>query len=395
MVRILGLDVSKSSVSACLLESKPEEPRQFYYKYDFKYFKADASGIKGVLNLNPDVVVIEPTGTNYSKLWITVLSQNGVIIRLVGHKELRRYRSSHLQLPDKDDNADALALACYAFDYTVQSRYLQIRDATTSRIKELVLRLMHLNRVQSPIINRLRQDLSWQFPEIALVHSVRGSKGEVPLLWGWLCGQRKSKRYDTLYLESVGLGLTESARLHARRLCDLQREEYSIECEIESLLSRPDYVSYRKVFKNFGFGLRVEAMIISQIYPLTNFLDDNKKPIVEFYASKSSGKMTKRRLSERRFQKVLGLAPTQESSGDKKKSKVAGGSALCRKALWQWVFTRVEVKKNRNSQIAIYLGQILDQEKRGGRPVRLVRSRIAVRAVKLLFNQLVKQLSIN
>jgi len=44
--------------------------------------------------------------------------------------------------------------------------------------------------VQSPIINRARQDLASQFPEAALVRSVRSGK-KVPLLWGWLCSQRQ------------------------------------------------------------------------------------------------------------------------------------------------------------------------------------------------------------
>jgi transposase len=75
----------------------------------------------------------------------------------VGHKELRNYREHQLSLPDKDDDADALALACYYFDYCDSpKRFVQIRDFTTTRIRELVLRLAHLNRVQSPIINRLR-----------------------------------------------------------------------------------------------------------------------------------------------------------------------------------------------------------------------------------------------
>ncbi|MEH2277714.1 MAG: hypothetical protein V7K40_23720 [Nostoc sp.] len=42
-------------------------------------------------------------------------------------------------------------------------------DRSIVKIRELVLRLAHLNRVQSPIINRIRQDLAWQFPEVALV----------------------------------------------------------------------------------------------------------------------------------------------------------------------------------------------------------------------------------
>lgn len=395
MTRVLGIDVSKRSISVCLIEKKPTDPKQFYYKYDFKSFQANASGITGILELRPDIAILEPTGTNYSKLWLSVLGQNGVDIRLVGHKELRRYRSSHLGLPDKDDNADALALACYAFDYTSVNRYLTIRDTTTLRIRELILRLLHLNRVQNPIVNRIRQDLAWQFPEVALTKSPRGRKGEVPLLWGWLAGERESKKYDRLYLDSVGIGLTDTVRLHAQRICNLQMEEYQIETELFKYLSDSKFNSYRKVFKRFGFGPRIQALILSQIYPLQNFLGEDGKPIVEFYKSRISNKQSKRRLSERRFQKVLGLAPTQESSGDKKKAKVAGGSSLCRKAFWQWVFTTVEPKHKRNSEISQKLGAILDKEKAGGRPIRLIRMRIAVRGCKLLFNQLVKEIHEN
>ncbi|MGB6297003.1 MAG: transposase [Rivularia sp. (in: cyanobacteria)] len=392
MTRVLGIDVSKRSVSACLLEQKPTELKQFYYKYDFKTFQADVSGIKGVLSLNPEVALIEPTGTNYSKLWVNVLTQNGVTVKLVGHKELRKYRESHLGLPDKDDNADALALACYFFDYPLPSRYLTIRDQNISRLRELVLRLNHLNRVQNPIINRLRQDLVWQFPEIAFVQSPRSRSGDVPLLWGWLAEEKKSKKYDSLYLDSIGLGLTDSVKQHAKRICSLQREEYGIEEQINKILLNTRYIPYLKTFKTFGFGMRTQALILSQIYPLINFLNDDGSPIVEYHRSRNNpSKQSKRRLSERRFQKVLGLAPTQESSGDKKKSKVVG-SALCRRAIWLWVFTSVEPKRFRTNTVTQKLGAILDKEKAGGRPVRLVRSRISVRACKMLFNSLVKQI---
>jgi hypothetical protein len=75
------------------------------------------------------------------------------------------------------------------------------------------------------------------------------------------------------------------------------------------------------------------------------------------------------------------------------KSKVVGGSDLCRKALWQWVFTRLEVKRCRmNNDIGDRLGEIMDAEKASGRPVRLVRSRVAAKAVKMLFKELVREL---
>ncbi|MBW4479471.1 MAG: transposase [Tolypothrix brevis GSE-NOS-MK-07-07A] len=392
--RILGLDISKSSVSACLLESKPDDPRQFYYECPFKLFSANSAGIKALLALKPDIAIMEPTGVNYSRLWGTHLARAGVEVRLVGHKELRSYREHHLNLPDKDDDADALALACYYFDYfDSPRRFVQIRDFTTTRIRELVLRLAHLNRVQSPIINRLRQDLAWQFPEVAHVKSRRAIDGDVPLLWGWLCGERKSKRYDGLRSNSIGLGITSTVRYHAKRICDLQREEYSIEVELLQLLIDEKFTVYREVFKSFGFGLRLEGIILSQIYPIENYFGADDKPEVRIRKGRKSGKPTKRYLSLRRFQKSLGLAPSLEASGDKSKVKIVGGSDLCRIAFWQWVFTRIEPKHSRlNNEIGEILGSQLDAEKAAGRPVRLVRSRISAKAAKLLFRELVKVL---
>ncbi|MEH2274649.1 MAG: IS110 family transposase [Nostoc sp.] len=392
MIRILGLDVSKSSVSACLLTEKPSDPRQFYYECPFFQLSADAKGIQGLLALNADIALLEPTGNNYSKLWGTHLARAGVEVRLVGHKELRNYRANHLALPDKDDDADALALACYYFDYHKEPRrFVQIRDRSIVKIRELVLRLAHLNRVQSPIINRARQDLAWQFPEVALVKSRRGAAGVAPLLWGWLAGVRKSTRYDRLYSQTVGLGITDTVREHAKRICDLQREEHAIEVELRELLADSRFDHYRTVFKKFGFGDRLCAVLISQIYPIEGFLDADGKPEVKIRQGRNSKKPTKRHLSLRRFQKALGAAPSLEASGDSRKSKVVGGSDLCRKSLWQWVFTRIEPQRARlKNDIGKILGSQIDTEKAAGRPVKLVRNRVAAKGAKLLFRELVK-----
>ncbi|WP_375515693.1 transposase [uncultured Nostoc sp.] len=394
MIRILGLDVSKSSVSACLLTEKPSDPRQFYYECPFLKLSADAKGILGLLSEDADIALLEPTGNNYSKLWGTHLARAGVEVRLVGHKELRNYRANHLALPDKDDDADALALACYYFDYHQDPRrFVQIRDRAIVKIRELVLRLAHLNRVQSPIINRIRQDLAWQFPEVALVKSRRGESGEVPLLWGWLALERKSSRYDRLYEKTVGLGITDTVRQHARRICNLQREEHAIEVELRELLADSRFDHYRTVFKRFGFGDRLSAIVLSQIYPIEGFLDASGKPEVRIRQGRNSKKPTKRHLSLRRFQKALGAAPSLEASGDSRKAKVVGGSDLCRKSLWQWVFTRIEPKRSRlKNEIGKILGEQLDGEKAAGRPVKLVRNRIAAKGVRLLFRELVKGL---
>jgi len=390
MNRIVGLDVSKSSVSCCLLTEKPSNPREFYYDYRFYKFEADHAGLTGLMLLKPDIAILEPTGMNYSKFWVEHLSRAGVEVRFVGHKQLRNYRENHLGLPDKDDDADALAIACYGFDYGNDlSRFVQVRDRLISRMRELVLRLNHLSRIQSPIINRVRQDLAWQFPEVAFVRSVRGDSGKVPLLWGWLAGERSSKKYDRLYSQTAGLGLTNSVKFHAQRICSLQTEEQLIEDELTVILADERFAAYREVFQRFNFGDRLQAIILSQIFPLENYLGEDGKPIIKIRQGRKSGNPTKRHLSLRKFQKALGVAPSQESSGDIAKSKVSGGSALCRRALWQWVFSAVEPVKRRTNPILVNLGVFVDAEKSAGKPVKLVRMRVAVKAVKLLFKELV------
>jgi len=396
-MKILGVDISKASISVCLLlEKSTADPREILYETNFYKFHADVTGLSGLLDLigvGETIAIMEPTGINYQRLWGTQLARAGVEVRLVGHAELRSFRKHHLSLPDKDDDADALALALYGWDYLhLPRRFLQIREGEIVKIRELVLRLAHLNGVQSPIINRARQDLAWQFPEVALVRSVRYGEN-VPLLWGWLAGERLSKKYDRLYAESIGLGIQDSVRQHAARLCSLQREEMAIEQELYKLLAVPQFTRYRKIFARFGFGQRIEALLLSQIYPLQNYLA-NGEPEIKICNGRRSGKATKRYLSLRRFMKALGCAPSQESSGDINRSKVSGGSDLCRKALWQWIFTRIEPKQRRlANDIGCHLGEMLDSEKASGRPVKLARSRVAAKAVKMLFKELVRAIA--
>lgn len=153
----------------------------------------------------------------------------------------------------------------------------------------------------------------------------------------------------------------------------------------------PRFLKYRKVMKRFGFGERVEALIMSQIYPLENYLVDGL-PEVKIRKGKVSGNPTKRHLSRRRFQKALGVAPTREDSGDKKSSKKAG-SSLCRLALWQWLFTRIEPKRSRlKNEVGALLGEALDTAKKT-RPVKLARSRVCAKAAEMLFRELVHELS--
>lgn len=389
----IGIDVCRSSIVAIALSEKPSDPREFYDDHaEFKTLQADASGIEQLLAMgggDRTVAVMEPTGVNYSKLWGTHLARAGVEVWLVGHTQLSSYRQS-LDIEDKTDALDALALACYWFDYHENPRrFVQVRHGAIVRIRQIVLRLAHLNRVQSPIINRIRQDLQWQFPEAANVRSKR-SGPKSPLLWGWLAGDRKSAKYDRLYAQTVGSGLEPGSISHAQRLCNLSGEEWELEQELSELVKRPEFAPYLTVFYGqFMFGPRVAALLLSQIYPLENYLGSDGRPIILIRKGKKSGKPTKRHKSRRRFEKALGCAPREKSSGANVRSSVVGGSDICRVGLWQWCFTRIEPRRARVTPILEKLGQFYDEQKQGGTPVALVRSRVRAKAARALFYALV------
>ncbi|MCC3575259.1 MAG: transposase [Microcoleus sp. PH2017_40_RAT_O_B] len=396
-MRVLGIDICKSSVVCCLLEQRPQEPRESYYSVEFLTLRADAAGIKQLLELRPDVAVMEPTGINYQRLWGTHLARSGVKVCLVANNKLPPYRSL-LDLPDKDDEADALALACYYFDYQhLPRRFLQVRDSNIVRMRELCLRLAHYNRLQSPIINRLRQDLAWQFPEVMAIKSEMNAYGDLPLLWGWMAGLRKSAKYDRIYSATVGTGLSQETKFAAKMLCDLQVQDRVVQLELFHLVTGDvRFLPYRKVFARFGFGLRVQSLILSQIYPIENYFGDDGKPEIVIRKGRNSKKPTRRYLSERRFMKSLGLAPTREWSGDEKKKSRKSGSDICRTAFWQWVFTRIECGRSRlRNEIGDKLSVYLLEAKAQKQSVKLVRSRVAAKAARMLWRELVLEIFIN
>jgi hypothetical protein len=128
-LRVLGLHICKSSIVGCLLTQRPVQPQKAYNSLEFCKLKADAGGIKQSLDLNPHVAVIRPTRSRCQRSWVIQLARAGVEVRLVGNK-LPSYRTNTLDLPNKDDKANALALACYYFDYQhLPQQFLVVREA--------------------------------------------------------------------------------------------------------------------------------------------------------------------------------------------------------------------------------------------------------------------------
>ncbi|MBE9124892.1 MULTISPECIES: IS110 family transposase [unclassified Coleofasciculus] len=394
--KILGGDICKDRVVCWLLEDKPDHLRNFWKSQlksrskdpveDTQTFYFTKTGISHLLKLKPDVIVLEPTGVHYSWLLAHICHCEGIEVLWVGHCEATHYRKSN-KLPDKNDLADALALAAYAHHYWGKpDQFLQFEPGAIVQIKDLYLQMKSLTRVQSPIINRVRQQLCREFPEAAFKDSKVGKDGLTPL-WAWLGnverqGVRQNFYYDRLYDKSVapayGIEISQFSQRYAQLLCQIHSWEHEAEKKLAELIHLPQFKRYNQIFDKFGIGLRLGALLLCHIYPLSKF--------------ESLGS----------FKKRLGMAGDEISSGDRKGWNAGSGSKMCRTELYLWILCIIAPKKNRpTGEIGQKLGDFYDtrheqfetnNEGNGNTFGKLIISQTAAYGTKLLFKELKKAL---
>ncbi|MFM6206599.1 MAG: IS110 family transposase, partial [Planktothrix sp.] len=73
MTKVIGADICKNRLVFCCLESEPIEPKDEFWQTEFHTAFLNVEGLNLILAHNPDVVVLEPTGIHYARLWIDQL----------------------------------------------------------------------------------------------------------------------------------------------------------------------------------------------------------------------------------------------------------------------------------------------------------------------------------
>ena len=442
-LKVLGLDVSKDNVTCCVLEKYPDggvanywvkTRNQLHSTYPRFYSNPKGSEksaydfVDWVKDIKPGMACMEPTGHHYSKLWYTLLEEIGVKVLWIGHVELKRHREGkNLPGKGKSDEVDALAMASYPHDSETQNldgtlnlnKFLIVQNRAIARVRELVMELDHLARVQNPLINYFRQRLAWEFPEVA--HRNGHSQTEyVPPLFGWVAQDttntshqgwvRMEKEYEKSIAPKFSIAITPFTRLHARWLVDVHMWEQLAENELTDLLSSPEFQMYQHIFDGFGFGLRTRARLLSRIYPFESFLLPNGKPWIERTQKfapptkrsrrrksakcddqPNTTKTTKRNRSRDCFKLRLGMGMVKESSGESTKL-VPGGSSICRKALWLYVLTLVETGRlpdtAQSKTLLEYRDYLKSQTDGSGKPLikgKLIQMKLMSKTTNMLF----------
>jgi hypothetical protein len=401
MTKILGLDVCRGSVVGCVHDELHEDCLDWFRqnKPSIKIYGSRREDLDALLALKPDIAILEPTGVHYSRLWADHLIKAGVAVRWIGHAQLK-YERLTLRMPNKNDSADACVMAFYGHKHLLQPEYFLRFDihGVAATMRSLGLQLRHLNSQCTFLVNRLRQQLAHEWPEVHRIKS-HAENDTTPPLWRFIAGQQVAKATNTRYSKSlgntIGGGLSQFSIDHAIAITENENRQIRIAKMLFHLVYSDEFTAYNEVFDLFGFGLRVRAMVLSHIYPLESFLGVNNKPIVEYVDSIGVRQKSKRNRSLAAFKLACGMGLIEDSSGEKEVFR-PGGSALVRIALWQWCFVVLESyggKRAPKNEIAQKLVTFLHQRKAAsGSKVKVARSATIARAVELLFKELVDRI---
>lgn len=353
MTSICGLDVGKTSVSVCLLDEVPQDLKRFAQRHRTESVQLDRHGVEYLLSLDADCYALEPTG-RYSRPWLEHLRSADKVVRLIPTHRIGRYRE-YKGLMNKSDRYDPICIAAYALEnFSDESAFI---DMYAEDLRELMLSRHSLSRLCTSTTNRLWAQLATEWPEVCTTK--KGKKPQhkrdflvtdPPGLWRFIAGEktRYEKMRSQKLSESIGTGLSDTSTWLASQVCDLHRQMYQQEIEIDQLLNADRFRRYHDVFDDFDFSPKIRAALLCRVFPFEKFLDSDGKPIVEYVYSEGSrrkNRMTKRRRSEAAFKLSLGLGMVQKQSGGKTEW-VAGGAAYARTAFWQHVKTAVVMKAN-------------------------------------------------
>ena len=405
-MKIIGLDIGRASAIACCLDSFPVNIQKLYKKLkrdkEFHKLTTNATGLKKFLELQPDAIVLEPSGHWYSHFWVSVANKHEIQIHWVGHSDLDKQRGSY-GFTNKRDEEDALCLAATYFDERFideqgNKRFLNYyysQDAVITRVREIFLEKEQLAKLRSGLIAQLRQRLAYEYPEI-VKHAMNISKlrGFTPII-GWLAGSHSYKLYSSKYTQSVvhelGITISDYTRSHCKAIVEIELRITQCYDHLENALKLPAFESYLRVFDKFGFGLDNKALLLYQCYPFEKFLV-NDKAWIEYEESK--GKLQKRDRSLRKFQAFMGMSFSYRQSGDKK-SRSFHGSSITRSHLYIWAVCMVAPSKH-GAKIKGELGQQLCdryQELSKNNKGKDSLIRILFKMTRMLFYELLNELS--
>ncbi len=437
----MGIDIGAKFVMGFYLDEIPTVPYPDWYRkhnrgkihklnFDSDKIPECDNGVKLndaielLMTLKPDVIVMEPTGVWYSRLWATIAAQLSIEVKWIGHQDLHDKRGGY-GFRDKDDPTDAFCLALTYLDPSFDSRrWITWRSELASDIHRSLLEMKGLERMSTPLKNQLHQRLKYEFPEIADRKITNAVTKDGYTAWlGWLAGIHHFKQIENFRSRSIahqlGIEISDYTREHARLLANNQVRKIKIENSLNLLLADRDLIPYVTVCERMGFGMQLKAAIVSNIYPFDKFLLDGRKHIERWDTDLKSHKRDRSRAA---MQISLGMGKRLIESGGSTRWEYAG-SGMCRSLLYCWMISnvltdwdnpdnwlvaeldrkaRLTAQPNNNQQRPKLVSQMYRDWKatKGGNQAKHVAGikasmSLAYRTTRILYDQLVRELHLS
>jgi hypothetical protein len=372
MTKVLGIDIGARFVVAFSLSELPVGiSYPDFYKRNAKIaiskIRMDNSkegssvnlkdAIELLTEIKPDVIVMEPTGVWYSRLWAKLADHLGIEVKWIGHGDLAHLRGAY-GFKDKDDRTDAFCLAVSYFDpiFNAGNKWLHWKAGVIADVNDRLLEIKSLESTTKILIQQIRQRLKYEFPEVADRSITNGRTSDGFTAWvGYLAGIHDYKRIqgerDKSIATQLSIEISQYTRDHAAAIAGNQIREIQLKASLCESLLDPTFDRYRETFELFGFGYVMQSTMLSNIYPIEKFLVD-RKPQIDRYED-DRGKH-KKNMSLAGFQMSLGMGKRLIESGGST-TLVYSGSSFARKMLYCWITTNVLPEKMQDSWLVTEL----------------------------------------
>lgn len=342
-MKIIGIEVAKSGVLTCCLENIPSDIRKHARSYKPVTYKPVREDLEKLAS-SGDIFVIEPTGV-YSRIWYDFLKRAGKDVRKVSPKRITHLRRDH-GIESKTDKYDAFFLALFGvLRHANKSEFLSDH---AEDLRDLILSRQSLTRNTVRLVNQIWRNLAYEWPEIQFSKSGTSAKysrkflvESPPAIFRYLADRQVTgkARRDRQLADTVGSGVSDLTRLLACQVCDFERFQYEIECQIQRLLESKEFAPYHQIFDVYGFGPLTSAVVLSRIFPIERYLSADNRPIIERVPGRY-GQRSKRYVSLGAFKLSLGMGTVIAQSGTSEDEK-PGGATYARSALFQHCKTKI------------------------------------------------------
>lgn len=432
--RILGLDIGGGNATAFLLDTKTIDGanlREYIHSKLFNPFRVELTreSLENLVSLRPDMVIFEPTGDHYERVFCHWFKEYGIPYRrCVGSRVAAFRRDKGLMAKTDDIDSFSLALFGYYKLYRPDDRDHRafLPECELEELRRWWLQRFGFVKRRGALINRLRAQISAEFPEAKDSELKRQWGEESPGLIKWLCGQaegRSKTKWDTDYHGgrckrggrrvtvpgTCGVGLSEYTRQVARLILDLDEAALDLEQRCNQFLENDQFKPYLEAFEVLGGSRAMVTIWLTRIYPFERFLINSRPDIIKRESKRGRPCTIDRSLSQ--FKAALGAGTIENTSGIRQKrsnrqgnkwqrrrskpgqnpkTEVTIGDRYSRQSFFLWAVNQVEPKDSKaNEQIK---AQSLKLKEKGQNMYQRL-GNLQGYYCKLLYKELLKRLT--